>query len=68
MPKPSSAQCTDEGGNRVFDDGSECEEWAFFRGQLSTSLTPSLGSDKTLLHPTWRGKERAVYLPVTASR
>ena len=45
MPNPASVHCGDEGGKLdirsesggevgycVFDDGSECEEWAFFRG------------------------------------
>lgn len=45
MPNPASVNCTDKGGTLeirtdasggevgycVFADGSECEEWAFFR-------------------------------------
>jgi putative hemolysin len=46
MPNPASQHCVDEGGTLeirdeaggqvgycVFDDGSECEEWAFYRGE-----------------------------------
>ncbi len=57
MPNPASVYCeeqdgtveirTEEGGEVgycVFPDGSECEEWAFFRGECtpegSSSLTP----------------------------
>lgn len=47
MPNPASAYCEENGGRLeihadesggqigycVFEDGSECEEWAFFRGE-----------------------------------
>ena len=55
MPNPASVYCTDEGGKLdirdeaagqvgycVFPDGSECEEWAFFRGECM----PGGGEDK----------------------
>jgi putative hemolysin len=48
MPNPASVHCADEGGKTdirtgsggevgycVFDDGSECDEWAFFRGDCA---------------------------------
>ena len=48
MPNPASKYCEDEGytleirseeggavGYCVFDDGSECEEWAFFRDECA---------------------------------
>jgi putative hemolysin len=49
MPNPASVHCTDNGGKLeirqdanggeygmcVFADGSECEEWAFFRGECA---------------------------------
>ena len=48
MPNPASVHCADEGGKLdirtetggevgycIFDDGSECEEWAFFRGDCA---------------------------------
>jgi len=48
MPNPASVHCSDEGGKLeirteaggevgycLFDDGSECEEWAFFRGDCA---------------------------------
>lgn len=47
IPNPASEHCVDEGGRLdiredagggeygvcMFDDGSECEEWAFHRGE-----------------------------------
>ena len=46
MPNPASKHCTDEGGKLeireetdgavgycIFPDGSECEEWEFYRGK-----------------------------------
>lgn len=48
MPNPASVFCTDNGGTLeirqgdggeygmcVFSDGSECEEWAYFRGECA---------------------------------
>ena len=48
MPNPASVHCADEGGKLeirdeaggqvgycMFPDGSECEEWAFFRGECA---------------------------------
>jgi len=56
MPNPASVYCeeqgytleirTDESGGQygvcVFPDGSECEEWAFFRGECGPGSTPSV--------------------------
>jgi putative hemolysin len=56
MPNPASVHCTDNGGTLeirqdasggeygvcVFGDGSECEEWAYFRGECAPGQpTPS---------------------------
>ena len=48
LPNPASQHCADEGGKLeirtesggevgycLFDDGSECEEWAFYRGDCA---------------------------------
>jgi putative hemolysin len=48
MPNPASVHCDEEGGKLeirdeaggevgycIFDDGSECEEWAFYRGDCA---------------------------------
>lgn len=48
MPNPASQHCTDEGGRLeirdeaggqvgycIFPDGSQCEEWAFYRGECA---------------------------------
>ena len=48
LPNPASAFCEEQGGTVdirdeaggqvgycVFDDGSECEEWAFYRGECA---------------------------------
>jgi len=48
MPNPASVHCTEQGGKQeirseaggevgycLFSDGSECEEWAFFRGDCA---------------------------------
>jgi putative hemolysin len=52
MPNPASVHCVDEGGELeirdeaggqvgycLFPDGSECEEWAFFRGECAPGGT-----------------------------
>jgi len=53
MPNPASVFClenggkleirTDENGGQVgyciFEDGSECEEWAFFRGECKPGVS-----------------------------
>jgi putative hemolysin len=59
MPNPASVYCEDNGGTLeirkdekgneigycVFEDGSECEEWTFYRGDCKPgdSLTPGVG-------------------------
>lgn len=48
LPNPASVYCTEQGGTLdireddsgqygvcIFDDGSECEEWAFYRGECA---------------------------------
>ena len=60
MPNPASVYCEQQGyrleirtaadgsqsGYCIFPDGSECEEWAYFRGECS--LSPSVVSPATL--------------------
>ncbi len=55
LPNPASVYCQEQGGRLeirtdadggqagycVFPDGSECEEWAFFRGECSHSVVPT---------------------------
>jgi putative hemolysin len=59
MPNPASVYCEENGGTLeirkdeqgneigycVFEDGSECEEWTFYRGDCKPgdSLTPGVG-------------------------
>jgi hypothetical protein len=88
MPNPASAFCEQQGGKLeirteseggqfgvcVFDDGSECEEWAFYRGECqpgkqegSSSITaPSYINDTygfTLNpSPDWTIEEHEDYL------
>jgi putative hemolysin len=62
LPNPASVHCEDEGGRLelrtdasggqygvcVFEDGSECEEWAFFRDECQPGQfdrAPEPGSD-----------------------
>jgi inhibitor of cysteine peptidase len=53
MPNPASQLCVDRGyqseirdeaggqvGYCLFPDGSECEEWAFFRGECEPGTSP----------------------------
>ena len=56
LPNPASAYCVEQGGRLeirtdesggqygvcVFDDGSECEEWAFFRDECSPGTTAGM--------------------------
>jgi putative hemolysin len=48
LPNPASKYCVDQGGRLeirdeaagqagycIFEDGSECEEWAFYRGECA---------------------------------
>lgn len=54
MPNPASTYCKEQGGTLeiredesggqigvcVFDDGSECEEWAFYEGECEPGMGP----------------------------
>jgi putative hemolysin len=54
MPNPASTYCEEQGGTLeiredesggqigvcVFDDGSECEEWAFYEGECEPGMGP----------------------------
>jgi putative hemolysin len=53
MPNPASVHCEEQGykleirdeaggqvGYCIFPDGSECEEWAFFRGECKPATSP----------------------------
>ncbi len=58
MPNPASVFCVENGGTLeirtaadgsqsgvcVFTDGSECEEWAFFRGECAPTLVETTSS------------------------
>lgn len=55
LPNPASVFCRDNGGTLeirkdaagnetgfcLFPDGTECEEWAFFRGECKPGATPA---------------------------
>jgi len=55
MPNPASAYCEQQGyrleirtavdgsqaGYCIFPDGSECDEWAYFRGECALTLSES---------------------------
>jgi putative hemolysin len=62
LPNPASVYCEEQGGTLeirdeeggqvgycLFDDGSECEEWAFMRGECSPGQ--SLGGDTGIANP-----------------
>jgi len=62
LPNPASVYCEEQGGTLeireeaggqvgycVFDDGSECEEWAYFRGECSPG--ESTGGDTGMANP-----------------
>ena len=57
LPNPASVHCTDQGGELeirdetdgqvgycIFPDGSECEEWAFYRGECAGPPDPAAGA------------------------
>ncbi len=62
LPNPASVYCEEQGGTLeirdeaggqvgycVFDDGSECEEWAFMRGECQPGQ--SLGGETGIANP-----------------
>ena len=67
LPNPASVYCEEQGGTLeirdeaggqvgycVFDDGSECEEWAFRRGECSPGQASGeavIGGDTQLPNP-----------------
>ena len=67
LPNPASVHCeeqggtveirTDDEGNQygvcVFEDGSECEEWAFFRGECQSGQPDNSTSDINLTDKVW---------------
>jgi len=67
LANPASVYCeeqggrleirSDEAGNQygacIFDDGSECEEWAFFRGECEPGVTESMPSTDPLSGTDW---------------
>jgi peptidoglycan/xylan/chitin deacetylase (PgdA/CDA1 family)/heat shock protein HslJ len=92
MLNPASAYCEEQGGRLeirtgeggavgycVFPNGSECEEWAFFRGECAPERAPSLAWDvlKNLAYPNeWPsdgvaqledGEYRETYTPDSAT-
>jgi len=64
LPNPASVYCEEQGGKLeiregedgqygicVFDDGSECEEWAFYRGECAPGVgTLPTNGEATLVH------------------
>ncbi len=67
LANPASVYCeeqggkleirTDENGDQygvcVFEDGSACEEWAFFRGECQPGQANEHGSESTLIDEKW---------------
>jgi putative hemolysin len=66
MPNPASVHCEQKGykleirtatdgsqsGVCIFPDGSECDEWAYFRGECSPGSASPTPSDEATLAPT----------------
>ena len=68
MPNPASVHCEEQGGTVdmrtsdagqygvcVFPDGSECEEWAFFRGECTPDPKEEPAEDVTETVEDWIG-------------
>ncbi len=69
MPNPASVNCIDQGGQLemrtdasggqfgvcIFADGSECEEWAFFRGECQPGQPASAATEIPAPAPTLPG-------------
>lgn len=61
MPNPASAYCADQGfkseirtaadgsqsGYCIFPDGSECDEWAYFRGECGSAVPAAEATDSS---------------------
>ena len=70
LPNPASVYCEQQGGQLemrsdengtygvcVFDDGGECEEWAYFRGECApggTDTPAPSGGETSLLDTDWQ--------------
>ena len=69
LPNPASVHCEEQGGTLeirtesggeagycIFPDGSECEEWAYYRGECSPAgqsvSTPAQTGETTIIAPT----------------
>jgi hypothetical protein len=65
MPNPASVYCEQQGGRLeiregadgqygvcVFDDGSECEEWAFFRGECAPGQSAQV-TESVVIPANW---------------
>jgi len=67
LANPASVYCEEQGGTLeirtaddgsqtgvcVFEDGSECEEWAFFRGECQPGQSNAAPSDSALTDEIW---------------
>ena len=83
MPNPASVYCKEQGNKHeiriaadgsqngicVFRDGSECDEWAYYRGECSPT-PPIVGSvvvsTQTITAPTWSVIPQSVPMPAGA--
>jgi putative hemolysin len=82
MPNPASVYCEQQGnrleiltaadgsqaGVCIFPDGSECDEWAYFRGECkpTPAITGSVGVPTQTVHPTKSVIPQSVPLPAGA--
>lgn len=67
LANPASVYCEEQGGTLeirtaadgsqtgvcVFEDGSECEEWAFFRGECQPGQSGDSASNSALINEVW---------------
>jgi hypothetical protein len=80
LPNPASVYCEEQGGTLeirenqagqygvcIFDDGSECDEWAYYRGECAPVMVLGQPHDSQAL--VYEGRTVAVfYEPVMASQ